>query len=250
MKLVLGFIYRITNKVNGKVYIGQTINSLKQRFHKHINSEGCKYLHNAILKHGKENFVIEEIERVSQDKLDEREIYWIKYYNSTDRKFGYNIYPGGNLGNLGNYKLSPQQISEIVAMEERKVPHTEIAEQFDVVPSQINYVIKTRFNIQNGYLVESKRGGGGYIRIAKVNLINNVNVIDDLINYIGDHINARKGLQIIQSLYEDKVLTKKEANLILAAIDSNTLSFADKKIEDQVRARILISILNRLRCKE
>ena len=98
--------------------------------------------------------------------------------------------------------------------------------------------------------MQPNRGGGGYIRIAKVNLINNVNVIDDLIDYIGEDINARKGLQIIQSLYEDKVLTKKEANLILAAIDSNTLSFADKKIEDQVRARVLISILNRLRCKE
>ena len=142
-------------------------------------------------------------------------------------------------------------LKEILADSKQiEIKRSEIAEQFDVVPSQINYVIKTRFNIQNGYLVESKRGGGGYIRIAQVNLINNVNVIDDLIDYIGDHINARKGLQIIQSLYEDKVLTKKEANLILAAIDSNTLSFADKKIEDQVRARVLISILNRLRCKE
>lgn len=142
-------------------------------------------------------------------------------------------------------------LKEILADSKQiEIKRSEIAEQFDVVPSQINYVIKTRFNIQNGYLVESKRGGGGYIRIVKVNLINNVNVIDDLIDYIGDHINARKGLQIIQSLYEDKVLTKKEANLILAAIDSNTLSFADKKVEDQVRARILISILNRLRCKE
>ena len=142
-------------------------------------------------------------------------------------------------------------LKEILADSKQiEIKRSEIAEQFDVVPSQINYVIKTRFNIQNGYLVESKGGGGGYIRIAKVNLINNVNVIDDLIDYIGEDINARKGLQIIQSLYEDKVLTKKEANLILAAIDSNTLSFADKKIEDQVRARVLISILNRLRCKE
>ena len=142
-------------------------------------------------------------------------------------------------------------LKEILADSKQiEIKRSEIAEQFDVVPSQINYVIKTRFNIQNGYLVERKRGGGGYIRIAKVNLINNVNVIDDLIDYIGEDINARKGLQIIQSLYEDKVLTKKEANLILAAIDSNTLSFADKKIEDQVRARVLISILNRLRCKE
>lgn len=131
-----------------------------------------------------------------------------------------------------------------------EIKRSEIAERFDVVPSQINYVIKTRFNIQNGYIVESKRGGGGYIRIAKVNLVNDVNVIDELINCIGDHIGSREGLQLIQSLYEEKALTKKEANLILAAIDSATLSFADKNLEDAVRAKILISILNRLRCEE
>lgn len=131
-----------------------------------------------------------------------------------------------------------------------EIKRSEIAEQFDVVPSQINYVIKTRFNIQNGYIVESKRGGGGYIRIAKVDLVNDTDVIDDLIKYIGNHIGAREGFQVIQSLYEDKALTKKEANLILAAIDSNTLSFTNKEIEDQVRAKILISVLNRLRYED
>lgn len=131
-----------------------------------------------------------------------------------------------------------------------EIKRSEIAEQFDVVPSQINYVIKTRFNIQNGYLVESKRGGGGYIRIAKVNLVSDSSVIDDLIDYIGNQISARQGFQIVQSLYEEKALTKKEANLILATIDSNTLTFSDKVLEDTVRAKILISVLNRLRCED
>lgn len=131
-----------------------------------------------------------------------------------------------------------------------EIKRSEIAEQFDVVPSQINYVIKTRFNIQNGYLVESKRGGGGYIRIAKVNLVSDSSVIDDLIDYIGNQISARQGFQIVQSLYEEKALTKKEANLILATIDSNTLTFSDKALEDTVRAKILISVLNRLRCED
>ena len=57
-----------------------------------------------------------------------------------------------------------------------EIRRSEIANQFDVVPSQINYVIKTRFTIQNGYLVKSKRGGGGYIRIERVNLLDDVNV--------------------------------------------------------------------------
>lgn len=131
-----------------------------------------------------------------------------------------------------------------------EIKRSEIAHQFDVVPSQINYVIKTRFTIQNGYIVESKRGGGGYIRIVKVNLINDADVLDQLIDFIGDSITSGKTLQIIQSLYEDKLLTQKEANLILATMDRSTLNFADKRLENIVRARILISVLNRLRCAD
>ncbi|KRN81244.1 CtsR family transcriptional regulator [Ligilactobacillus acidipiscis] len=131
-----------------------------------------------------------------------------------------------------------------------EIKRSEIAEQFDVVPSQINYVIKTRFTIQNGYLVESKRGGGGYIRIAKVNLIDDTDVLDQLIDLIGESITSGKALQIIQSLYEDKFLTQKEANLVLATMDRTTLDFADKRLENAVRARILVSVLNRLRCAD
>ncbi|GEN48218.1 CtsR family transcriptional regulator [Ligilactobacillus pobuzihii] len=131
-----------------------------------------------------------------------------------------------------------------------EIKRSEIAEQFDVVPSQINYVIKTRFTIQNGYVVESKRGGGGYIRIAKVNLIDDTDVLDQLIDLIGESITSGKALQIIQSLYEDKLLTQKEANLVLATMDRTTLNFADKRLENVVRARILVSVLNRLRCAD
>ena len=131
-----------------------------------------------------------------------------------------------------------------------EIKRSEIAEQFDVVPSQINYVIKTRFTIQNGYVVESKRGGGGYIRIAKVNLIDDTDVLDQLIDLIGESITSGKALQIIQSLYEDKLLTQKEANLFLATMDRTTLNFADKRLENVVRARILVSVLNRLRCAD
>ena len=72
--------------------------------------------------------------------------------------------------------MQGQNISDIIEKylkqiladsEEIEIRRSEIADLFDVVPSQINYVIKTRFTIQNGYVVESKRGGGGYIRIEK-----------------------------------------------------------------------------------
>ena len=131
-----------------------------------------------------------------------------------------------------------------------EIKRSEIAERFDVVPSQINYVIKTRFNIKNGYIVKSKRGGGGYIRISKMNLINNVDLIDKMIDCIGTKVSMKESLQVIRSLYEDKFLNKKEVNLIVCILDNDTLAFNDQNLEDTVRARILISILNRLRCEE
>jgi len=125
-----------------------------------------------------------------------------------------------------------------------------VADQFDCVPSQINYVIKTRFTLQNGYLVESKRGGGGYIRIAKVNLISDPNLLDELIEYVGESINETKAFQIIQTLYENELLTHKEARLVASAIEKSTLALSDIALEDAIRAKILRSILNRLRCAD
>ena len=132
-------------------------------------------------------------------------------------------------------------LKEILAdSEEVEIRRSEIADQFDVVPSQINYVIKTRFTIQNGYLVESKRGGGGYIRIEKVKLLDDIDVLDSLIRVIGDSINERDAISILSSLYEDAVLSKREANLLAATIAKSTLNIGDRKLEDQIRAKIII----------
>lgn len=110
-------------------------------------------------------------------------------------------------------------LKEILAnSEEIEIRRSEIADQFDVVPSQINYVIKTRFTIQNGYVVESKRGGGGYIRIEKVKLLDDIDVLDSLIRVIGDSLNERDAISILGSLYEDSVLSKREASLLASTL--------------------------------
>lgn len=128
-----------------------------------------------------------------------------------------------------------------------EIRRSEIANHFDVVPSQINYVIKTRFTIQHGYLVRSKRGGGGYIRIERVNLLDNVDVLNSLIQTIGDSISEHDAYDIIRTLYEEKVLTRREGDLMLVALSKQALNVNDCNIEAQLRARILISMLNRLR---
>ena len=86
-------IYKITNIKNNKVYIGQTIRPIEQRFHRHLNDALNNILDThfarAIRKYGKDSFIIEEIDTAqSQDELNQKEQYWIRYYNSV--KDGYN----------------------------------------------------------------------------------------------------------------------------------------------------------------
>ena len=88
-----------------------------------------------------------------------------------------------------------------VLQEEGKIEiqRNEIAEIFDCVPSQINYVINTRFTMQHGYDVESKRGGGGYIRIVKVQVNNNIDLLDHMSQIIGNHISEKEAQVIIDT---------------------------------------------------
>lgn len=98
-------IYRFKNKVNGKVYIGQTIKPLRKRVIQHVTCSNpntkChkSYFHRALNKYGIENFELNILEICScQKELDERERYWIAHYKSTDKRFGYNIDSGGSKG--------------------------------------------------------------------------------------------------------------------------------------------------------
>ena len=68
-----------------------------------------------------------------------------------------------------------------------EIKRNEIADRFECVPSQINYVINTRFTLERGFVVESKRGGGGYIRIIKVKLHDDIDIIDQMLHMI-DHM--------------------------------------------------------------
>lgn len=97
-----GFIYKITNKLNGKIYIGQTIQNVKERFYQHCATKCDEAvlkmsIHKAILKYGKENFTLEILEEIDSIFLNEREKYWIQYFDSYNK--GYNETIGGQDGN-------------------------------------------------------------------------------------------------------------------------------------------------------
>lgn len=97
----MGYIYKIYNSINGKIYIGQTVHEIDIRFKQHVNAakrnnKSNIALYNAMNKYGSENFYIEMIEQCNNEQLDEREIYWISFYNSYNE--GYNMTLGGDGG--------------------------------------------------------------------------------------------------------------------------------------------------------
>ena len=104
-----------------------------------------------------------------------------------------------------------------------EIQRSNLADAFQVVPSQINYVIKTRFTESRGYIVESKRGGGGYIRIGKVQFSDHHQMLQDLAANIGETISQQVFNDILQMLYEEKLLTKRETQLLLATTSDEVL---------------------------
>lgn len=95
----MGFIYLITNNVNNKKYVGQTIGSIQERWNQHLRAtreKGSRHLYDAIKKYGYQSFSIQKIEEVPNEQLNERECFWISYYDSF--KNGYNMTSGGEGG--------------------------------------------------------------------------------------------------------------------------------------------------------
>lgn len=89
-------IYKIENLTNGKIYIGQSI-EIEKRWQKHLTAQDDFYIHKALRKYGKTNFSFQILEECNQEELDNKEKYWIDYYNSLTPN-GYNMIPGGSNG--------------------------------------------------------------------------------------------------------------------------------------------------------
>jgi len=142
-----------------------------------------------------------------------------------------------------------QYLKKIVHANEEKVvviKRSEIADQFQCVPSQINYVINTRFTVEKGYIIESKRGGGGYIRIARVELLDEIDLINDIISIINPKVSQQGGMDVVERLKEKKIITRREGKIILSTLDRNVLDVPLPE-RDILRARILTSILTMLK---
>lgn len=122
-----------------------------------------------------------------------------------------------------------------------EIQRNELAQHFNCVPSQINYVISTRFKPSQGYYVESKRGGGGNIKIKKISNTKS-DYIMHIINNIGKTITVNEIDILLSDFLTYKAITAQEAKLLKVATSDNVLKL-DRDIKDEVRARIFKNML-------
>ena len=122
-----------------------------------------------------------------------------------------------------------------------EIKRNELAEQFNCVPSQINYVISTRFGPEQGYYVESRRGGGGSIKIKKVNITKS-NYLMHIITSIGDKISSNEVDIFISNFISYGIIDEKEARLLKVATSDNVL-VVPQPTRDTLRANIFKNML-------
>ena len=142
-----------------------------------------------------------------------------------------------------------KQVLELGGEGHIEIKRSEIADKFQCVPSQINYVINTRFTAERGYLVESKRGGGGYIRILRVRANSQIDLIDDVLRQIECGASQTMAEDLVFRLIDEQVISKREAKLMLAAIDRSTIDL-HLPLRDVIRAKILRAMLTTIKYEQ
>lgn len=134
-------------------------------------------------------------------------------------------------------------IKELLNMENEyiEIQRNELAEHFNCVPSQINYVISTRFGPSQGYYVESRRGGGGHIKIKRVN-IDKDSYMMHIINNVTDSLTGNEVDIYISNFLSYNMVTPKEAKLLKVATSDNVLNLP-REYKDTIRANIFKNML-------
>jgi len=123
-----------------------------------------------------------------------------------------------------------------------ELQRADLANKFNCVPSQINYVISTRFSPEHGYIVESRRGGGGYIRIRRVAMDSEI-LIMHTVNAIGDRLDLNTAAALIANLRQSTAISDREAGILISAISNNALRPVRPIERDILRASILKQML-------
>lgn len=123
-----------------------------------------------------------------------------------------------------------------------EIQRNELAQTLGCVPSQINYVISSRFTPEQGYIVESRRGGGGYIRISRVSVDRDVTLMH-IINTIGETLPEQTCRAYITNLSYSNILDDRTARMLLAATSDKCYRMLEQAERDKVRASVLKQLL-------
>ena len=164
-------IYKIINKVNGKVYIGQSVDPYR-RFHEHIKGKKneLSLIHLAIKKYGIHNFEVSIIEKDIED-YNEKEVFWINYYNSTDRNFGYNIAYGGE-----NPPVLSGEDSCLAKMSNQDFHKLEN----EIANSNISFIeLAKKYGLSENYLTKINNGTARRNKKLKYPLRKQINLVKD-----------------------------------------------------------------------
>ena len=123
-----------------------------------------------------------------------------------------------------------------------EVQRSDLAQRFNCVPSQINYVMSTRFSPERGYIVESRRGGNGYIRITRVQA-DRKTLLMHVLNSLGERIDLASARAIIGNLAQSGAADEDVCRALLAAISDKSLAAAPRECRDALRAGIMKNVL-------
>ena len=123
-----------------------------------------------------------------------------------------------------------------------EIQRNELASFLGCVPSQINYVLTSRFTPEQGYLVEIRRGGGGYIRITRLQL-STADMIMHIVNGVGESLDSATARAMLGNMVERGVLDRTSAELIGAAVSEQSLAAVPRELRDAVRAMIYKNML-------
>jgi len=133
-------------------------------------------------------------------------------------------------------------LDQIDEFGEVSLSRNELANFFKCAPSQINYVLSTRFTNPRGYIIESHRGGGGYIKLIKIDLNKNDYLEKLITDTIQDEISFNESMQLVDGLLERQLISDREYYIISSAISNKALS-NPLKMENKIRANILRQVL-------
>lgn len=118
-----------------------------------------------------------------------------------------------------------------------------LAEQANCVPSQITYVLSTRFSPGQGYIVESRRGGGGQITVTRVQFMNKFEYLKEMIDAIGSGVTQQQAKNLLEGAVASGAITQRDAVIIMSAVSDRALGLVESDTRSKVRAQIMKNLL-------